>query len=116
MVVTPEAMAREAMAREVVAQSETLCGRDGRSMARLMADLMREARGQPLFEDPSFVSFRDEGSGAVFVFTKIGQAAHPAVICRGPAGGEAAPARVQTVCTAPQEACETLVEQIRSMP
>jgi hypothetical protein len=94
---------------------EALCGRDSRSMARLTAELMRQAGGQPAFEDARLVVFRDETSNAVFLLTKIGHAAHPAAACRrlsAEQGGGVA--TVQAVCTAPQEACDALKEQART--
>jgi hypothetical protein len=94
---------------------DSMCGREVSSPEAGQAALRQD--NIPVAEDnPQYIAYSDQKTLTIWTFTKPGNKAHPAAVCRQitqtPGGVNIA---MQVMCGAEKEPCDAMVEEFKAL-
>lgn len=98
------------------ASAAQLCDRQITKIESFQGEIQAEAGVQQVRDDASYVSFADRDDQIVWNFTKSGNPAHPAVVCRRIVrADETVSIETSSVCGGPQPACDRMMQDFRQL-
>ena len=82
----------------------------------LLGELTEQDKLPEVFRDPAYVALQDKATWAMWTFTREGQPAHPAVVCRRPVQeGDVITLEMVVTCKGGESACVQLTQEFRAL-